>query len=151
MNWILNFFGRKKTNKSIPPIAFFRNYLSNAKRARIMLDIRYKNNLIAQVEPIKFNQSWLSLIHNNSTSDNQDKLILYTVNGHPLFRKHDKDNTDYEFIDEEAEGYLFRTFYKLIDTNISTEKFIEEYRRLIVASYSLKGKDPMIDFFIHQE
>ncbi|MGB3590418.1 MAG: hypothetical protein WBA16_01915 [Nonlabens sp.] len=151
MNWITRLFCSKPTKDLLSPIEFMGNYLENANKARILLDLSYKSQLISQIDPMQYNNAWFELINlSDRTVENQNKLVLYTVNGHPLFKKHDSKTIAYNFIDEISEGHEIRTFYKLIDKNITPNALMLEFKGFVNKFYMFNESDPTIDYFMHQ-
>ena len=133
------------------PNEFVQNFLFESKYKRVQLELIYKNNILIQVDSLKFTPSWFKLVNLNSIEYSDGYVIFFLldadgIKSNPVYEKISKSNIKMIEIKEKHDKTDIITFSRFIKNTYAQKNLPKYMKEIIDSAYDFKEMNPQIKF-----
>ncbi|KAB1071864.1 hypothetical protein F6U93_00005 [Tamlana haliotis] len=149
---IAKLFNRKPKN----PNEFVKSFIKQSKTQRVQLELIKDNEVILQVDSLKFTPSWFKLFNISNDKYQNGYVVFFVIDSEKLktsdkYNRYKKSNLQLLELDEEIDdGTEIRTFAKFVkhtDDEITLGKIMKEILDVIIKT---DENDPQALFVIRE-
>lgn len=137
------------------PNEFVEKFVKESKHGRTQLQLIYNNNIIVQVDPLKFAPSWFKIAGNVDKKKYKNGYVAFfildkfEIENNEIYQKYKKSDELQMIEIEEFHGETkVITFANFLDENVNYMDLSICLRKIIDETHSFKEKNPNINFNI---
>ena len=147
MNFIKNILTRKPKN----PTEFLQKFIRDSKKSRVQLEIIKDNEIILQVDSLKFSPSWFKIFDVDKIKYQNGFVIFFIVDrdgieNNTIYIKYEKSDLKLIELDEMHGQTPIRTFAKFIEQTNDSVLLGKEMKKIIDGIFEFKETDPQAIF-----
>ena len=147
MNFLKNILTRKPKN----PTEFVQKFIRDSQKSRVQLEIIRDNEIILQVDSLKFTPSWFKVFDVDKIKYQNGFVIFFIIDrvgidNNRTYIKYKKSDLKLMEMDEMLEQTPIRTFAKFIAETDDSVLLGKEMKKIINGIFDFTESDPQAIF-----
>ena len=147
MNFIKNILTRKPKN----PTEFVQKFIRDSKKSRVQLEIIRNNEIILQVDSLRFTPSWFKVFDVDKEKYKNGFVIFFIIDrdgieNNETYINYQKSDLKLVELDEMHGQTPIRTFAKFIPETNNSVLLGKEMKKIIDGIFDFKESDPKAIF-----
>ncbi|MFL0354810.1 hypothetical protein ACI5KZ_14675 [Xanthomarina sp. GH4-25] len=148
---IVNFIKNILTRKPKNPTEFVQKFIRDSKKSRVQLEIIRDNEIILQVDSLKFTQSWFKVFDVDKIKYQNGFVIFFIIDRNGIennraYIKYKKSDLKLIELDEKHGQTPIRTFAKFIAETDDSVLLGKEMKKIIDGVFDFTESDPQALF-----